>query len=77
MKKFNTIYCKSSGDITHAKDICQHNKGSLQQVYDQHKLSGEKKLKSILLKSGTRKCCWLSPHLYNIAIVARAVKQLK
>ena len=42
------------------------------------KLNGEK-LEAILLKSGTRQCCTLSPCLFNIVlkVLARAIRQQK
>jgi hypothetical protein len=42
------------------------------------KVNGEK-LEAVLLKSGTRKSCPLSPYLFNIvlAVIARAIRQKK
>lgn len=73
-KKSNTI----NKEIRDTRDITKHNNGNLHQVNRQHKLNGEK-LKTIPLKSDTRKGCPLILHLVNLVleVLVKAVRQLK
>ena len=56
----------------------KHNKGSLQQTYNNIMLIGEK-LKAIPLKSGTRQGCPFVLYLFNIVleVLTRTIRYLR
>jgi hypothetical protein len=69
---------KSIGEIRDTRHIPKHNKNNIQQASSQYQ-ANIKKLKAILLKSGTKQDCPLSPCPFHIVfeVLARAVRQLK
>ena len=76
--KSNTLPNKGLGKIRDTRNIPTHNKGNIHQANSQLKINGEK-LNVILLKSGTRQSCSLSPYLFNIVLerLSRAIRQQK
>ena len=71
------IHNKSPGTIRDTRDMPQHNKSNIQQAYSQHQI--RKKLKAILLKSGTKQSWLFSKYLFNtvLEVIDRATRQLE
>lgn len=75
-QKSNPLHVKSPEEIRDTRDIPQHNKSNLQQVYGHIKLNrGEVQNKSTKTRQGYP----LSPYLFNVVlkVLTRSIKQLK